>query len=81
MAQCFNINKNRCFDCKDERICYADLVMQQPSNFWTKTKEGCECNWKVHPSISTNDTLMTHSYHRNPMVCNLWFLEKGRQRG
>ena len=46
--KCFGINKNRCFDCKDERICYADQVFQTPDNFWTKTKEGCDCKWKVN---------------------------------
>ena len=47
LIKCFGINKNRCFDCKDERICYADQVFQTPDNFWTKTKDGCECKWKV----------------------------------
>ena len=48
LGKCFGINKNRCFDCKDERICYADQVFQTPDNFWTKTKDGCECEWKVN---------------------------------
>ena len=71
LQKCFGINKNRCFDCKDERICYADQVFQTPDNFWTKTKDGCECKWKVNQQFKFQKLLNDLEKGRWARMCML----------
>ena len=70
LIKCFGINKNRCFDCKDERICYADQVFQTPDNFWTKTKDGCECKWKVRLLVKNFRCVDIIFFRKKTMVQN-----------